>query len=159
MGAGRKGLGDINYLAHARPQQLYSVTPLDRAAWTWESLVWQVAGALDSPQLDEVEAQALLADLWERHRHLGRPIYQRPPRLIADPDYPGCGLAHSTDHWILVRADQCRLPVLLHEMGHLLVPGSGHGLVWIQIMLQLWEIELNVPRSVALLAGRQLLVA
>ena len=159
MGAGRKGLGDINYLAHARPQQLYSVTPLDRAAWDWESLVWKIAGALRSPQLDQVEAQALLADLWPRYWHLGRPIYQHAPRLIADPDYPGCGLAHSAKHWILVRADQCRLPVLLHEMGHLLVPGSGHGPVWIQIMLKLWEAELHVPESVALLDGQQLVTA
>src|ERR1039458_8010277 len=42
MGAGRKGLGDINYLAHARPQQLYSVPSVRTEAvraYAWEDAV------------------------------------------------------------------------------------------------------------------------
>jgi len=133
--------------------------PIDKAAWAWESLVWEIGDCLTSPQLDEPEARQLLADLWARHRHPGRALFKRVPQLIVDPDYAGAGLAQSDLHRIIVRASECRLPVLLHEIGHLLTPGAGHGPGWVEIMLQLWEAELHVPRSIALLAGRQLVAA
>jgi len=103
--------------------------------------------------------QQLLDDLWHRHRHRGRPLFEHVPRLIVDPELPGAAVAKYDVHSITVRPSEARLPVLLHEMAHLLTPHAEHGPIWIEAMLQLWEIELHVPRSIALLAGRQLIAA
>jgi len=133
-----------------------SADPIDRAVWRWEDAVWEAAGALDSPQLDEAEARLLLADLWARYRRLGRPMYLHTPRLIIDPRLPGAGVARYDAHSITVRPSECRAPILMHECGHLLTPGAEHGPGWIEVMLALWEAELRVPRSIALQAGRQM---
>src|ERR1019366_3506535 len=65
MGAGRKGLGDINYLAHARPQQLYSVPSVRTEAvraYAWEDAV--IAGHRHEPVFTEEAAQRFIDRTW-----------------------------------------------------------------------------------------------
>jgi hypothetical protein len=149
MGAGRKGLGDINYLAHARPQQLYSVPSVRTealCAYAWEH---SVIGVLRHEQALTAEAAQRFVDhIWPRitinfpRRPPGPPLLvvttKLKPRASAEYD--------PVRHEIRCHPELLRRHVLVHELAHGFAPDDDHGRQFCRALTLLWQDAFAIAR-------------
>jgi hypothetical protein len=142
MGAGRKGLGDINYLAHARPQQLYSVPSVRTEAvraYAWEDAV--IAGHRHEPVFTEEAAQRLIDRTWPivasnfPRRRAG------PPLVVVSTNLrPRLSAEYNTErHEIRCCPELLRRHVLVHELAHAFAQGDDHGPQFCRALTLLWQ--------------------
>jgi hypothetical protein len=54
-------------------------------------------------------------------------------------------LAKVLAHRILIHPHECRLPVLMHEVAHLLLPGTEHGPAWRELLMRMWLDAWEMP--------------
>jgi hypothetical protein len=105
--------------------------------YRWEQSAWDRCGASGSPRLDQAAAVQALASLWTVYREHGRPLLQDVPALVIQR-MKSAALAKVLAHRILIHPNECRLPVLIHEVAHLLLPGTEHGPAWRGLVMRMW---------------------